>query len=335
MDYILNKYLVIVNTYDFSYTALESCLIAIALSTLLVLIPLRQPYLWNLIQHVAHFFYSKLNRANRTKKSRQVRGTIVSVFFLMTAFFATRFLFRFETNDEYWFALETGLLTLFLSSGYVWQRLFLASRQLAKKKSTENKLKNLIQEDLKKKDLFSEARYWITFAAKSFERLFVSPLFYFLVFGLYGLILSSTVSALKFSCSYKNEYSRNFAYLINFIDGIVNFIPSRLASFITLFAALLSKGSSFSSAVSLAHQAGKVRGINTGWILAVYAGALNVTLGGPALQEEKSTDQPWIGNSSASAKVEPRALNKALLLHFTSVLLVFLFMLAFLLFLQQ
>ncbi len=336
MDFILNKYSLVIDSYTFSYSPVEACLIAIALSSLLVLIPLRQPYLWNLIQHIAHFFYLKLNRVDRTEKSRKIRGTIVTVFFIAAAFFSVRFLHRFEFDLHLWFMIETGLLTLCLSSGYVWQRLFLASRQLANKTSTKEQLEGLTQEETTKQDLYGEARFWITLAAKNFERLFLSPIFYYLAFGLYGLIISTTITALKFGCSYKNNYSHTFSYLIDFIDAVTNFIPSRIAALITLFAAGLSKGSSFIDALDVASkQAIRVRGLNTGWIIGVYAGALNITLGGPALQEGKSTDQPWIGLQSSTAKVEPYKLNLALLLHFTSVMLVVLLLIAFLLFLQQ
>ena len=79
---------------------------------------------------------------------------------------------------------------------------------------------------------------------------------------------------------------------------------------------------SFNKTRSTINQATKFNDPNAGWSLSAYAGSLDITLAGPALQEGKSTDQPWVGPEKSSAKIEKQHVIKGLFLHFYATIMI-------------
>lgn len=106
---------------------------------------------------------------------------------------------------------------------------------------------------------------------------FVSPLFYFILFGLPGAIAYRVVNTFDAMIGYhgKYEYLGKFAARL---DDALNFLPARLTSLMMAVAAFLS-GKRFLATfrVSLRDHA-KTESPNAGWTMSAAAGALNVQL---------------------------------------------------------
>ena len=106
---------------------------------------------------------------------------------------------------------------------------------------------------------------------------FVTPLFYFLLFGVPGAITYRVVNTLDAMVGYhgKYEYLGKFA---SKLDDVLNFIPARLTALLLVLAGFLSgRGVRAAWQVTL-NEHSKTESPNAGWPMAAVAGALNVQL---------------------------------------------------------
>jgi adenosylcobinamide-phosphate synthase len=106
---------------------------------------------------------------------------------------------------------------------------------------------------------------------------FISPLFFFLLFGIPGAIGYRVVNTIDAMIGYHGEYE----YLGKFaarLDDILNFIPARLSGLLLVVAAfLLGMGGKKSWRVMLRDHA-RTESINAGWPMSAAAGALRTRL---------------------------------------------------------
>jgi adenosylcobinamide-phosphate synthase len=106
---------------------------------------------------------------------------------------------------------------------------------------------------------------------------FISPLFYFLLFGVPGAIAYRAVNTMDSMIGYHGKYE----YLGKFpskLDDVLNFVPARLTALLLILAALLSGKDGRSSWQVTLEEHSKTESPNAGWPIAAVAGALNVQL---------------------------------------------------------
>lgn len=113
--------------------------------------------------------------------------------------------------------------------------------------------------------------------AESFVDGILSPLFYFLLFGLPGALAYRMINTLDSMVGYKKEPFIELGYATAKLDDIVNWIPARL-SLIFIFMASVFFGKPLGAVRTCIRDHGKTASPNSGWSMAAVSGALGLRL---------------------------------------------------------
>lgn len=113
--------------------------------------------------------------------------------------------------------------------------------------------------------------------SESFVDGILSPLFYFLLFGLPGGLCYRMINTLDSMVGYKKEPFFELGYAAARLDDIANWIPARL-SLIFIFVASILFGRPMDAVKTCISDHDKTASPNSGWPMASVSGALGVRL---------------------------------------------------------
>ncbi len=126
-------------------------------------------------------------------------------------------------------------------------------------------------------------------AAEGFVDGVVAPCFWFVIFGLPGILVYKFVNTADSMIGYRNQRYADFGMVAARFDDVLNWVPSRLAAFM-----LLAAGGSHKNFGAAARDARFHHSPNAGWPESAVAYALNVELGGPRSYDGASADLPYM-----------------------------------------
>ncbi|MCX9084402.1 MAG: cobalamin biosynthesis protein [Candidatus Methanoperedens sp.] len=138
-------------------------------------------------------------------------------------------------------------------------------------------LKTFVGRDTSNLNAHQSASAVIESLAESFVDGILSPLFYFLLFGLPGALACRMINTLDSMVGYKKEPFVKLGYAAARIDDLVNFVPSRL-SLIVIFVSSILFGKPLDAIKICKQDYNKTASPNSGWPMAAVSGALNVRL---------------------------------------------------------
>ena len=129
----------------------------------------------------------------------------------------------------------------------------------------------------------------------------VSPIFWYSVAGLPGIVVFKVVSTMDSMVGYKNDRYRDFGWCGARLDDLLNLVPARASWLLIAAAASLVPGGSAREALRCGwRQHAVVPGPNAGWSEAALAGVLRRRLAGPIRLRGRLVTDVWIGNSDAA-----------------------------------
>lgn len=138
--------------------------------------------------------------------------------------------------------------------------------------------------------------------SENFSDAVVAPAFWYLLFGLPGILVYKTVNTLDSMVGHRNDKYRDFGWASARLDDVLNLVPARLSGLIVTLAALVAaRGNPWRALTTMVRDARHHPSPNSGWPEAAMAGALGLALGGPRKYPGLVVDQKWIGQGRARA----------------------------------
>lgn len=150
----------------------------------------------------------------------------------------------------------------------------------------------IVGRDSNQLDESGVARSAIESAAENFSDAVIAPAFWFLLFGLPGIVVYKIVNTADSMIGYQTKEYSEFGYAAAKLDDLMNWIPARLT------AGLICVANWDRAAFDVVLQdAGMHRSPNAGWPEAATAGVLNIALSGPRSYHGVMTDDPFVNDT--------------------------------------
>ncbi|WP_169570207.1 adenosylcobinamide-phosphate synthase CbiB [Sneathiella limimaris] len=159
------------------------------------------------------------------------------------------------------------------------------------------------------------ARASIESLAENFLDGTVSPLFWFLIAGLPGLLVYKAVNTLDSMIGHRNDRFEYFGKFAARLDDVMNYIPARLTGLLIAGSSLFLRNADFRAAFQVLFKDARLhKSVNAGWQEAAMAGALGISLAGPRQYGGRLTEDHWM-NSAGRKDVTPLDIRRALTLY--------------------
>ena len=142
---------------------------------------------------------------------------------------------------------------------------------------------------------------------------FTSPLFWYVIAGLPGLVLFKVVSTMDSMVGYKTPQYLRFGWCGARMDDAMNFVPARLTWMLIAVAAVAIPGCSGRKALRIGwQQHALLPGPNSGWSEAATAGAIQGRLVGPIRVNGSFVTDAWLGDPDDPPVESSRAFSLAM-----------------------
>jgi adenosylcobinamide-phosphate synthase len=128
---------------------------------------------------------------------------------------------------------------------------------------------------------------------------FVSPIFWYAVAGLPGIVLFKVVSTMDSMVGYKTPRYRRFGWCGARMDDVMNWLPARITWLMIAACAALVPGGSSQKALGIGwRQHGLMPGPNSGWSEGACAGAIQRRLVGQIWRHGEIVTELWLGDAN-------------------------------------
>jgi len=269
------------------------------------------------------WFDTKLNRANRSAVDRAARGVLTVAAFVALAGTVGWGVQWLTFHHNFGWMIELFLLIVLLAQ----RELYSAVRRVALAlnaeglESARTAVGHIVGRDPAYLDEHGVARAGIESLAENFSDGVVAPVFWYVLFGMPGLLIYKTVNTLDSMIGYRDERYAAFGFTAARLDDVLNLIPARLSGLIISLAAIVSPSGKPARAFGVMwRDAAKHKSPNSGWPEAAMAGALGLALAGPRRYARHTQDDAWI-NAGGSAKATASDMERALYLFVAACLI--------------
>lgn len=257
-----------------------------------------------LLGHMIHWLDTKLNRPHRAPVDRAARGAVTVIVVVVTAGAVGWGIQWLTFHHDFGWVVELFTLVVLLAQ----RELYAAVRRVALAlkseglESARTAVGHIVGRDPAYLDEHGVARAGIESLAENFSDGVVAPVFWYVLFGMPGLLVYKAVNTLDSMIGYRDDQYRAFGFTAARLDDVLNLIPARLSGLIIALAATASPSGHPTRAFStLWRDASKHKSPNSGWPEAAMAGALGLALAGPRKYSRHTQDDLWIGNGTAKA----------------------------------
>lgn len=250
------------------------------------------------------FFDRRLNRIERSNRSRLIRGGITTVVLVtLAAAVGTAIHWVAVTVPFCWF-FELLVMTALIAQRSLYDHVARVKIELDQSGLAAGReaVSHIVGRDPNTLDDHGVCRAAIESLAENFSDGVVAPVFWTLLFGLPGLLAYKTINTLDSMIGHKTPRYLYFGRVAARLDDVANWIPARISGAILVLAAVIAPGARPLAALrTMFRDAGKHRSPNAGWPEAATAGALDLALAGPRRYPEVVVNDPWVGDGRARA----------------------------------
>ena len=167
-------------------------------------------------------------------------------------------------------------------------------------------LRHIVGRDVRALDEHGIARAAIESGAENYSDGVVAPAFWYLLFGLPGLLAYKAINTMDSMIGHRSPRHHAFGRAAARIDDAVNWAPARIAGGLIAAAAVVVPGAAPGQAWrTMLRDAPRHSSPNAGWPEAAMAGALGLALLGPRRYEgEAAADEAWLGDGRKDATAD-------------------------------
>lgn len=248
-------------------------------------------WLWDRVPHPAVVMGRAIGWADQrfnTGERRKAKGVFILAFLLLGAISLGYILHLIPGRF-----IDIIILAILLAQRSLCDHVLAVARGLAENLSAgRTAVAQIVGRDTKTMDESAVARSAIESAAENLSDGVIAPIFWFVIFGLPGLLAYKITNTADSMIGYKTDRHRDFGWASARFDDLLNYIPARLS-------AVLIAASQFRFDVlgKVAKEAPKHRSPNAGWPEAAMAHGLNIALSGPRSYDGETKDYPFVNES--------------------------------------
>jgi adenosylcobinamide-phosphate synthase len=264
----------------------------------------RLPHPVRLIGGLIATLERKLNREERTAADRRARGALVVLVVCGLAAAAGWAVAWVGRQVPFGWLLELALIVSLLAQRSLFRHVRRVGAALAERglEAGRAQVAHIVGRDVRQLDEHGVARAAIESCAENFSDAVVAPVFWYVLFGLPGMLVYKAVNTLDSMIGYRSPRYLAFGWAAARLDDAMNLLPARLAGLLLSAAALAVPGADPRRSLRIMwRDAGRHRSPNAGWPEAAMAGALGLSLAGPRRYPDLLVNDPWIGEGTARA----------------------------------
>jgi adenosylcobinamide-phosphate synthase len=159
------------------------------------------------------------------------------------------------------------------------------------------RISRLVGRETDRMDLAACRRAAIESLSENLTDGFVSPIFWYAIAGLPGIVLFKVVSTMDSMVGYKTPLYLRFGWCGARLDDVMNWLPARINWLLLGFCAALLPGYSGGKALRIGwRQHALMPGPNSGWSEATTAGAIQRRLVGQIFKRGQLVTDLWLGD---------------------------------------
>ena len=252
------------------------------------------------------WFDRKLNRENRSSVDRAFRGGLVVLIIVSLSVMIGWGISWLTQNHNLGWALELFFITAMLAGRGLYDSVRDVGIGLEKSlEKGREAVSHIVGRSPKHLDEHGVARAAIESCAENFSDGLVAPVFWYVLFGLPGLLAYKAVNTMDSMIGHMTPKYRAFGMTAARLDDVLNFIPARLSGlFLVLAATFTPKAHPIKALKVMLRDSSKHRSLNAGWPEGAVAGALDIALAGPRRYHKNIIDDPWLGDGTARTGVK-------------------------------
>jgi adenosylcobinamide-phosphate synthase len=264
----------------------------------------RVPHPVVLAGRAAAFFERKLNRPQRSDRSRRERG-IVTVLVLVGAAAGVGWVLHWACRGSIaGAAVEALAIGILLAQRSLYDHVAAVALALewGGPPAGREAVRHIVGRDPATLDGHGIARAAIESLAENFSDGVVAPALWYLVAGLPGLIAYKMANTLDSMIGHRSARYRSFGWAAARFDDMLNLVPAPISGLLLAGAALFAGEGMAGRAVAVMLRDGrKHHSPNAGWPEAAMAGGLGIALAGPRHYGEGEVRDPWLGDGTPDA----------------------------------
>ncbi|NQZ14497.1 MAG: cobalamin biosynthesis protein [Alphaproteobacteria bacterium] len=266
------------------------------------------PIFWHLIDKLFGNLGDRMDKKDRLKGDLIFRGLLLTLMVTSMGFLFGRFFDTAVPTLPYSDVYEVFVLCLCMASGtsvFALARLYKALNNKNVDEDAYYRIARSTRTNLSKSDDYTITRVGMGMLARNFDKGVVSPVLWYLIFGLSGAFLYTGLAGLAWRFG-KDGKSSGFGQSALGLERLLGAIPNFMAGLFMAFAATFTPTASTSRAVKgwLASK-GRAKYEEGGGPLTSGAWALNASLGGPTQDVNgDSIQRGWVGPERASAQLD-------------------------------
>ena len=263
-------------------------------------------WLWKRISHpVAGFGKAVslldgwLNKESETPATLMKRGAVVIALLILFALLIARGFDWMVSLQPIWGqVIEVVIIWMFIAQKSLGDHVGAVAIALREGSITKARevVSKIVGRDPKQLDESGVSRAAIESLAENFGDGVVAPAFWYLVFGLPGLLVYKMINTADSMIAHRNEKYLHFGRAAAKVDDLANWLPARLSALLIIVGGTLIYGLNVGifAFKTVLRDAGLHRSPNAGWPEAGMAGVCNIALGGPRKYQGKIVSQAFI-----------------------------------------